>query len=257
MRRGRCVNEAAYAPRRNPVDRARTEGLAAPGRMMRNWKRSPTAVGGSARGGRARHCSRSRRVPGARLRPRPRAGPRHPRARGVGRVAAARSPGARPARALHRFVRRRVRRLDGSAADAPGGRAGHRRPAAFAVGRPGGARPAAVPGGLVQRRLQVGRLQRCGHRVRELVSQPGRGRRVVDRLRRRLLHRRGVGPRQRPRQDGRRATPEPRHAGRRRRADCGRQRRRATGARRCRASPPCAARSASTRTARWCGPAVG
>ena len=86
----------------------------------------------------------------------------------------------------------------------PGRRARHRRPAGLAVGWPGRARPAAVPRGVVQRRLQVGRLRRRRPRVRRVVPQPGRGRGVVHRLRRRHVHRRRVGARQRSRQAGRR-----------------------------------------------------
>ena len=91
---------------------------------------------------------------------------------------------------------------------------------------------------VVQRRVQVGRLRRRRDRVRRVVPQPGRGRGVADRVRRRQLHGRRVGPRQRPGQAGRRAAPEPRHARRRRRAHSGGVEPRRVGWRRSPASPP-------------------
>ena len=89
-------------------------------------------------------------------------------------------------------------------------------PAGLAVGRSGRTRPATVPGVLVQRRLQVGRFRRRVIGVRPVVPQPGRGRRVAHRIQRRHVQRRRVGSRQRSRQAGRRAAPEPRDARRRR-----------------------------------------
>ena len=85
----------------------------------------------------------------------------------------------------------------------------------------------AVPPGLVQRGLQVERLHRRRARVRQRVPRARRGAGVVDRLQRRIVHRRRVGPRHRSREAGRRGAPEPAVARRRRTADArDRQRRR-------------------------------
>ena len=179
------------------------------------------------------------------------------RTRRLGGVEPDRSAGARAVRALHRFGQRRVRGVDGSAAHPDRGRARHRRSARLAVGRPGGARSATVPGVVVQRRVQVGRLRRRRDRVRRVVPQPGRGRGVAHRVRRTARTPSARG--------GATTTPTSRSSRCDRTSACSStvarpprpRRTRARGARRSRVSRPRAVAWASTPTADWCGPADG